>query len=414
MTEKEILEKRNQVFQAQRALGQRISDESRGFTDEERTEFEKSETDYKALTEQLTTHRLLNQREAELAETEYRAKQSGGGRAPSDTGQMNEGGTPEYRNVFGKMLREGSRDLSRDEHDVARNYRAMSKATGAGGGFLAPEKWANDAIVKMAQYGGMMQAANVVRTSTGNQVYFPVVNDLSNIGEILGENTAASTQDLPLEQVPIDAYKYSSKIVLVSMELAQDEDYGLEGILSDAFARRIGVIANTHFTNGDGTDKPTGIVTSIAAGRTFTGAATDGITRADILRTKDKVDPAYRIPTAAFMMNSSTETEIKLLTVGSGDARPLWNGSMVVGAPDTIDGSPYFINQQLANLGAGNTPLLFGDFSKYLIRIAKGLEVFRFGEKYMNQGSYGYLAFMRADGRLLDTNAVGKFVNAAA
>src|SRR3546814_1927533 len=60
-------------------------------------------------------------------------------------------------------------------------------------------------------------------TASGNQIEMPALNDTSNVGVRLAENTAATSEgDLVFTQKLLDAYKYSSGPILVSSELLQD------------------------------------------------------------------------------------------------------------------------------------------------------------------------------------------------
>lgn len=408
-TEKEILEARNAVYQTQRDLGQRISSEKRGMTDDEREQYDKAEAEYSALTEQLTVHRSIKEKKAEQADAEYAAR---GNHARGDEAPMGDAKAPDYRSVFNKIHRFGYGGLNSQERAVASEYRAQVKGTDSAGGYIVPEYWDGELITTMKAFGGMMQVATIERTPKGGVLYYPTLNDTGNEGEWVAEYAQMGGTDLVFGQTAMNDFKLGSGITPISIELAQDETYNLEGVLTNAFGRRLGVSANKAYTTGDGTGKPTGIVGSTTIG--VTGATTAGITHGEMIKLKHAIDPAYRAGgQGRYMFNDSTLSEIKLLTIGSGDARPLWQPAMSVGAPDTIDGSSYVINQQMADLGAGLVPVLFGDFSKYTIRIVKDITSFTFLEKYMDRGAIGYVAYMRTDGKLLDPNGVAKFTNAA-
>lgn len=411
MTESQILDKRRAIYAEQQDLGKRIQTEQRGLNTEERAQFDAAEAEYSDLTDQLRILRSVKDKKAEQAEKEYRQKE--GGRAPADDlPPGNEGGKPDYRSVFNKIQRYGRGALNADEAQVAREYRAQTKGTGSAGGFIVPEFWDGELITKMKAYGGLMGAASIDRSDRGGVLYYPIVDDLANEGEWVAEAAAISSQDIPFAQVAMNDYKLTSQIVLVSLELAQDETYGLESVLTEAFARRMGVTAGKALVNGDGTGKPTGLLQSAAS--SITAAGTDGVTRAELIRLKHSVDPSYRAGgLGQFIFNNNTLAELKILTVGSGDDRPLWQPGMIVSEPDRLDGSTYVIDQEMPDLGAGNNSIAFGDLSKYKIRIVRDISAFTFLEKYMNQGAIGYMSYMRLDGKLLDTNGVKKLTNAA-
>jgi HK97 family phage major capsid protein len=108
------------------------------------------------------------------------------------------------------------------------------------------------------------------------------------------------------------------------------------------------------------------------------------------------------------MMNDATILAIKKLTIGSADDRPLWQPSIRDGEPGTIEGYSYLINNDMATLASGvnSRVMLFGDFSKYAVRVVNNLEIKVLQELYAASRSVGYFGFLRLDGELLDGAAV--------
>jgi len=94
--------------------------------------------------------------------------------------------------------------------------------------------------------------------------------------------------------------------------------------------------------------------------------------------------------------------------------RPLWMPSYVQGAPDTIDGTRYWINQDMDNtINASSKLILAGDFSKYYIRISGGMQVKRLDELFAMDGVVGWQAWMRFDGECVNTSAIKHLITAA-
>lgn len=287
--------------------------------------------------------------------------------------------------------------------------RAMGRATGAGGDYGVPEGFHSEVDVAMLTFGGMRETSTVMRTATGQDLPMPTTDDTSNTGELLGENTGAGTQDVALGQLILQAYKYSSKVVLVSIELMQDEAIGLEALLGRLLGERLARILNTHTTTGDGVGKPKGVVTASTLGKT--AAAVAAVTRNELVDLKHSVDPAYRVG-ARWMFHDTTLAAIKKLV--DGDGRPLWQAGIGEGEPDKLDGDPYVVNQDMPQMATGLKSVLYGQLSKYIIRDVMDLQLIVFRERYMEVGQFGFLAFSRHDGDLLDagTNPVKHLIQA--
>ena len=105
------------------------------------------------------------------------------------------------------------------------------------------------------------------------------------------------------------------------------------------------------------------------------------------------------------MFNDTTLKIIKKIKVPgfSGDTAgmPLWRAGLAANEPDTIDGDPYTINQQVAS-GNASRAIAYGLLSKYLIRDVRDITLVRLDERYAELGVVAFLAFSRHDGDLLD------------
>ena len=56
----------------------------------------------------------------------------------------------------------------------------------------------------------------------------------------------------------------------------------------------------------------------------------------------------------------------------------------------------------MAAMTTANKSMLFGDFSKYMIRNVAGIMVMRLVERYADYNQTGFVMFQRADGNLVD------------
>jgi HK97 family phage major capsid protein len=152
-------------------------------------------------------------------------------------------------------------------------------------------------------------------------------------------------------------------------------------------------------------------VTATSAGKT--AASATEITFDEVIDLVHSVDPAYRT-NAAFMFHDNVLAHLKKISIGSSDARPLWMPSYVAGQPDRIDGYRYYINQGMdSSINASSKLMLFGDFSKYIVRMVRELEIRRLNERYAESLLVGFIGFMRFDGELIQPNAIKHLITAA-
>lgn len=82
--------------------------------------------------------------------------------------------------------------------------------------------------------------------------------------------------------------------------------------------------------------------------------------------------------------------------------------------PDSLLGYGITINQDVATMAASAKSILFGDFSKYIIRDVMSATLFRFTDSaYAKLGQVGFLMWARSGGNLVDTGAVKYYANSA-
>lgn len=291
----------------------------------------------------------------------------------------------------------GVKMLASHEHRQFRFRNAQGVTTPSAGGFTVPEGFVANLERAMLQFGGMLGVADVMRTDTGQELLWPTVNDTSNSGELIGENTAQNSQDVTFGAKAFHAYKYSSKLILVSVELLEDSAFDLAAQIGSIAGERLGRIQNLHWTTGDGSAKPEGIVTGATSG--VTAASATAFTCDELYALKHSVDPAYRAG-AMWMMKDATLLALKKLKDGMG--RYLWQAGTAMGAPDTYDGDPIVINQDMASVATGTKPIVYGQLSKYKIRQVREIRLRRLVERYAEYDQEGFVAFVRCDGALLD------------
>lgn len=290
--------------------------------------------------------------------------------------------------------------------------RALTVTT-TGGGHLIADAFSDRLEKSMLFYGGMITEADVVTTATGAPLDWPTYDDTTQKGAILAINTAVANQDIVFGNLTFDAYKYSSKQVLVPVELMQDSAFDMDSIVADVLGERLGRILNEHFTTGTGTAQPNGIVTASSAGKTGATGQTTSVTYDDLVDLVYSIDRAYRAG-AKFMMNDGTVKAIRKLK--DGQALPIWNvGSPTAGEPDTLLGYPVVVNNDVVVMAASAKSIIFGAIKKYKVRRVKDITLLRLNERYADAHQVGFLAFARFDGDLLDagTDPVKHYANSA-
>lgn len=313
---------------------------------------------------------------------------------------------------------------TRDRWDFWKKEARAQSTTTTAGGYTIPQGFIPDIVTYLKYISVFFDEFNPVptaqaqslfsfyKTDAGNDVPMPTGDDTGNTGELLAENSdgSSSSADLTFGQITLKAYKYSTKMIKASTELLEDSGStpSLPEYISEAFGSRIGRVINPHLTTGDNSSKPQGIVTGATSGKVT--ASTTAVTFPEILALIHSVDPSYRNrPTVRFMFHDNILLYLKQITVGASttNARPLWAPGYNVGAPPTIDGFQYLINQGMASsVATGNKIMLFGDMKGYAVRLVNNFRMLTLKERYAEFDQTAWIGFCRADGRTLNTAAI--------
>lgn len=387
---KKYREDRQEALNSARSIIELAEKEGKDLTPEQDAEYTKHIGDVADLDKKIKRVEKLNELNAE-AEEKLLQKATEENKSVDEIKDTKK----EQSKVFWKYMRKGIAGLTSEERSIFET-RAQSEGTDSEGGYLVPDEFSGDLEKALKAYGGMRSVARVIRTGTGQTLDWPTVNSTAIQGEWLAENATAAEQDETFANVQLSSYTASSKIVKVSRQLMSDSFFNLEEYLSMALAERIGRLTNVGYTTGNGASKPRGVkhdATSTLA------ASASAITFDEIIDLKHEVDPAYRA-NGTWMFNDSTLKAIAQLKDTTNQY--LWRPSVSMSDPDLLLGHPIVINQDVESIGAGNYPVLFGDFSKYIIRDVEGFTLLRLNERYADALQVGFIGFLRTDGKVID------------
>lgn len=292
----------------------------------------------------------------------------------------------------------------------AREFRVgLDVATSGAGKETIPQGFMAELERKTLEFAHVRQVCRVVKTASGNAMPWPTVDDTSNTGVLLTEATSFGTSvDPTFAAVTFNAYKYSSKPVFVSYEILRDSAFNLAQEIASLLGERLGRIEGSETTTANGSAKPLGIVAAAGTGVTSSGAT--AITADEIIGLVHSLDPSYRNGSSVgFMMHDTALLYLRKLKDANGAY--LWMPGMMAGQSDTLFGYKIAVNQAMEPL-VSNLPvtakkhILFGDFSKYIIRDVATPRFKRLDERYADTDQVAFIAFKELDGDTIQAAAL--------
>jgi HK97 family phage major capsid protein len=317
--------------------------------------------------------------------------------------------------AFEAYLRTG-----RPNADIQELQNAQQVGTDSEGGYLVSPQFRQKLVEVRAAYGGLAAEVDDFSTERGGALEYPSLDDTANAGDITAEEAAfADGDDLAFGTVALGAFKYTSTgagtttPLRVSVELLQDSEFDVEGLVSRALGTRIQRKQAADWVNGNGTTLPFGLLhDGLTADVVLDVEAT--IDYDELLDVEAALDPEYE-QNAKWVMSKGTWVAIRRIVV---DGRPLINPqTMGIGqAPQReLLGYPVVIDQGCnavtADGVAGGFAAL-GDLREaYVIRRVAPLVVVVNPWSRANNGQVEYVAWERADGNIQNRSAYATLEN---
>jgi len=269
------------------------------------------------------------------------------------------------------------------------------------GGYLVPDTFEKTLVQALGHDNVVRSHAHVFKTASGSHK-IPVVTSKGTASWIDEEGAIPDGDDTFGQQL-IGAHKVGT-IIKVAEELLNDSAFDLESYFATEFARRIGNKEEDAFFNGDGVNKPLGLLADNGGAEVgVTTASATAITADEIINLFYSLDAPYR-KKAVWIFNDSTMAAIRKLK--GNDGQYLWQKALHEGDHETLLGKRIYTSPYMPEIGEGNKTVLFGDLNFYWIGDRQGVTFKRLNERYADTGQIGFLATKRVDGKLILPEAV--------
>lgn len=390
------------------------------------------DAEYRQLTEQLDR---FDERIAELRDEDERRTDATAAFSRISGGPGRRGVSPdeaEYAKAFASAIRaknpapiEIYDPSPRSHYQPGLEHRDLLKTTATQ---AMPVSVYNRIVSSLVESSAVIAAgATVITTSTGEDLQVPKGTAFST-SALTAEGAPITESDATLAVATLKAYKYAT-FFQVSSELANDTPTDLLNYLARQAGMSLALAFGPHLMTGTGSGQPSGLVTGATLGVTGpTGTATSLGTQATAGQGTDLLysligslaEPYSRQPSTGFIMpNSSLAIARKLKDSAGQPVAGMVGGGLnaaVSGAPsghNVVLGYPTFVDPNVAAMAANAKSILFGDMSRYFVRIVNGIRFERSDDFAFQNDLVSFRCIIRLDGSLVDANAVKYFQNSA-
>ena len=274
---------------------------------------------------------------------------------------------------------------------------ALREGSDGAGGYLVPDEYEDQLVEGLKEHNILRSLAHTIPTT--HDLRIPVV--LSNTtAQWVNENGDYPDTELCFGQTVISAYKVATS-VLVSDELLEDSGIDLEDYILKEMSAAIGDAEEEAFFRGNGSGKPTGLVSQVSVGAV--SAEVGDICIDDVIDLIYSVRKPYREKSVLVM---SDDAYFKLHKTKYANGRYIWNPNYDKDGYETFSGFRVYTTKNLDVIDSGNIPVLFGCFDYYWIGDRGKRVIKRLVERYADHGQVAYISSERVDAKLVHPEAI--------
>jgi len=195
-------------------------------------------------------------------------------------------------------------------------------------------------------------------------------------------------------------------LTLVSRSLLNSQNFNLTQFIVDHMAYAIKRWIEGELLNGtDGKIEGLSGVTI-----TQTAAATNAFTSDDLIKLHDSIIDEYQ-GGAIWVMSRQTRTACRMLKDEMG--RYLLQDDISLPFGSSILGKPVYVSDNMPEIGAGATPIYYGDMSGLATKWVEEMTIEVLREKYATQHAIGVVGWLELDSKVENAQKIAKLTMAA-
>lgn len=311
-------------------------------------------------------------------------------------GETKEAKTQELKS-FENLLIKGTFQMKGTEE-----LKYLRQADNAQGGYLAPAEYANEIIKKITEVSPVRSVARVITTSS-KEINFPKRTGLVSGGWV-GEGQTANQSNSTYGEETIKAEKlmvYTD----ISFELLNDSAFNMRNEITSDIAEDMAKIEGSAFINGNGVNKPFGLLSASGVGETNSGSAS-ALTGDSLYTIQGEIPVGYNL---AWMFNRKT-LNAHIRTLKDTYGQYLFVPSLGISdIPNTVAGLPYVLANDMPDVGAGTFPIILGDYRKcYYIVDNVNFELIEDPYTQATSGKRRFIVYKRTGGQVVLTEGLRK------
>jgi HK97 family phage major capsid protein len=379
MNLKKLIEEKNEKIEEMNKIMSKMGTENRAeMTDQEKTDFDRLETEIRALDETIGRLEKLKSMDIKTAIDDNKKD------------KVEERAELEER-AFADYIR-----------GVVTEQRADVNLTTTDNGAVIPTSIANKIIKKVYDISPIYQRST--RYNVGGTLTIPYYDESTQAITMAyaSEFTAAESTSGKFTNIELKGY-LARALSKVSLSLVNNSNFDIVNFVISAMAETIARFIEKELLKGT-TNKIAGLS---GVTLSLTAASTTAITADELIQLKDKVKDVYQ-NNGIWIMSSTTRTAIRLLK--DSNNRYLFQDDINAPFGATLLGKPVYVSDNMDDMAATKTAIYYGDMSGLAVKVSEEVNIQVLREKYADEHAIGVLAFVEMDSKVENAQKIAKLV----
>ena len=373
---KSLEEQRNEAVQAMKDLTERAETEQRAFSEEESAKFDELESTVRGL--DASIERMQRARDLSLNVTSARKRE--------------------------ELTKEDLEERAFESYiRGVVEERADANLTKGDNGAVIPSTIAKKIIKRVHEISPLYARATKYNVKGNLSIpYYPAdSNDVAMA--FADEFTELESTTGKFGSIDLTGY-LAGALTKVSKSLINNSSFNIVDFVVTNMSEEISRFIENQLLNGS-----TGKVAGIIAGTTqsVTTAAATAVTSDELISLQETVPDAFQ-NNACWIMSRATRTAIRKLKDGEG--RYILNQDATTKWGYTLFGKPIYVSENMPDMAAGNTAILYGDMSGLAVKLSEAMEIEILREKYATQHAVGVVAWTEFDAKVENAQKLAKLV----
>lgn len=375
--EKELIEKKNDLItRAEEVLG-KAKEEKRELTDDEAAELAEIRDNVRRIVNTLGLKGEFDKMEEKQPNVELEVE--------DDRACKEEAETRAFENYVRGAV---------NERDV--------NLTKTGNGAVIPTSIANRIIKKVYDICPILEKSQKFNVKGNLDLpYYDVTTSTINVA-YQNEFTAMQSSAGAFKSIQLTGY-LAGALCKVSRSLINNSQFDIVGFIVDEMAYAIKRFIENELLNGtdgkvDGLSKLSNSLTSKSA---------DAITANELIELQGKVKDVFQA-NAIWIMSPATRIALRELKDSMG--RYMLQDDISLPFGHSLLGKPVYVSDNMAEIGAGNTAIYYGDMSGLATKFNEEINIEVLREKYADEHAVGVIGWFEFDSKVQDAQKLAKLV----